>query len=113
MPVPATVLLLGCISLILVLANTQTMTMELLTTEDYNKLPHVPPDQKYTYGTEHASQFGELYLPQAGAGSGPLPVVVVIHGGCYLEEYPLGPLAASSAALRCAAYRTPGPCPAI
>ena len=38
---------------------------------------------KIAYGTEPL-QFGELHVP---AGGGPFPVVVFIHGGCWLAEY--------------------------
>ena len=38
---------------------------------------------KIAYGTDPL-QFGELHVP---AGEGPFPVVVFIHGGCWLAEY--------------------------
>lgn len=44
------------------------------------------PDHKIAYGKE-ASQYGELWLPPATT-KGPLPVVVLIHGGCWLAELP-------------------------
>ena len=44
----------------------------------------------------HAHQFGELRLP---SGSGPHPVALVIHGGCWLAEYDLGHVASLAAAL--------------
>jgi acetyl esterase/lipase len=55
------------------------------------------PDHKIAYG-EDASQFGELWLP---AGKGPHPVVLMIHGGCWLASLP-GPelLAYQADALR-------------
>ena len=33
-----------------------------------------------------ADQYGELRLP---SGSGPFPVAVLLHGGCWLEDYDL------------------------
>jgi acetyl esterase/lipase len=41
--------------------------------------------QRIVYGAG-PSQFGELWLP---AGGGPLPVAVLVHGGCWQAEYGL------------------------
>jgi acetyl esterase/lipase len=49
-------------------------------------LPRPEPDLRLTYGDEQLN-FGELRLPD---GPGPFPVVMVIHGGCWLAEYDLG-----------------------
>ena len=46
-------------------------------------LPHGEPDQVLRYG-EAAPQFAELWLP---AGASPAPVVVFIHGGCWLNAF--------------------------
>jgi len=43
-------------------------------------------DYRIAYGAGPA-QYGELWLPPA-RGSGPLPVVVLIHGGCWVSDYP-------------------------
>jgi len=40
--------------------------------------------ERIAYG-EHPSQFGELWLPDAP--DGPLPVVVLVHGGFWRERY--------------------------
>lgn len=45
--------------------------------------PQVRADARIAYGTEPA-QVAELFLPK---GAGPHPVVVLIHGGCFLTEY--------------------------
>jgi hypothetical protein len=42
----------------------------------------VPAGQRIAYGSDPL-QFGELRLP---AGSGPHPVVVAVHGGCWLAQ---------------------------
>ncbi len=44
------------------------------------------PDHKIAYGKD-ALQYGELWLPPAGS-KGPLPVVVLIHGGCWRADLP-------------------------
>lgn len=45
-----------------------------------------PAPERVAYGPA-ASQFGELWLPQAGVA--PAPVVMMIHGGCWFESYGL------------------------
>ena len=47
------------------------------------------PDHVIAYGP-HALQTGELWLPQPAAApaNAALPVVVLIHGGCWLSDYP-------------------------
>jgi len=53
------------------------------------------PDARIEYGPEEL-QFGYLRLP---AGSGPHPVVVIIHGGCWLSQYDLEHIGAAAEAL--------------
>ncbi len=53
-----------------------------LSPSDIDRLPSAAADARLTYGPE-PEQFGELRLP---AGSGRVPVVVVIHGGCWVAE---------------------------
>jgi acetyl esterase/lipase len=57
--------------------------------------PRHAPDQKIAYGKDQL-QYGDLYLPK---GDGPHPVVVLIHGGCWLAELPgpelMDPMAAA------------------
>ncbi|HPG06420.1 MAG TPA: alpha/beta hydrolase [Saprospiraceae bacterium] len=43
------------------------------------------PDFVYPYAGEDTLQFGELWLPNHGSSH---PVVVLIHGGCWLDQYP-------------------------
>jgi hypothetical protein len=62
--------------------------MPLLTPDDYTNFPEVAPDFTVAYG-DHPLQFGDLYLPQSTA---PHPIVILIHGGCYREQYNLKPL---------------------
>jgi acetyl esterase/lipase len=63
----------------------------LLTVDDYMALPEAPADHRLAYGPG-PEQFGDLYLP---AGTGPHPVAIALHGGCWRARYglePLGPL---------------------
>lgn len=50
---------------------------------DMDDLAKSPAGEKHAYGSE-ALQFGELSLPE---GAGPFPVVINIHGGCWLSDY--------------------------
>jgi acetyl esterase/lipase len=50
---------------------------------DYLSQPQVKADARIAYGPAPA-QVVDLFLPK---GPGPHPVVVLIHGGCYLAEY--------------------------
>jgi len=51
---------------------------------------------RIAYGSDPSQQFGELFLPD---GSGPFPLVVLIHGGCWLSRYGLDGTAPLSQAL--------------
>jgi acetyl esterase/lipase len=55
----------------------------LMTPGDLEALPRREPDQRIAYGTE-SSQYGELRIP---AGTGPHPLVILIHGGCFKASY--------------------------
>jgi acetyl esterase/lipase len=55
----------------------------LMTAEDLAALPSRAPDRRITYGAE-ASQYGELRVPP---DTGPHPLVVLIHGGCFKAAY--------------------------
>lgn len=61
-----------------------------------------PGDERIPYG-EDPSQFGQLRLP---SGPGPHPVVVYLHGGCWLSEYDLAHAAHACAALTDAGVAT-------
>jgi acetyl esterase/lipase len=53
-----------------------------LSPRDVDAMPSKPADARVAYGKEPA-QFGDLRLPK---GSGPFPVVVILHGGCWIAE---------------------------
>lgn len=59
-------------------------------------------DERIRYGDD-PSQFGELRLPP---GSGPHPVVVYLHGGCWMAEYDLAHAGHICAALTAAGFAT-------
>ncbi|TAJ74284.1 MAG: alpha/beta hydrolase [Phenylobacterium sp.] len=56
---------------------------EPATVQDYMSQPQAKADAHIAYGPAPA-QAVELFLPKS---AGPHPVVVLIHGGCYLAEY--------------------------
>ena len=69
---------------------------------DVNALPSKPANARVAYGKD-ALQFGDLRLPE---GKGPFPVVVVIHGGCWLSIANLDNTAPMADALRDAGVAT-------
>lgn len=63
----------------------------LLTAQDVVALTAPPPAHRIAYGEDNL-QFGHLRLPK---GEGPHPVVIFVHGGCWLSRYDIahvGPL---------------------
>ncbi|MBU1377817.1 MAG: alpha/beta hydrolase [Alphaproteobacteria bacterium] len=56
---------------------------EPATVQDYLNQPQAKADVRIAYGVEPA-QIVDLFLPK---GPGKHPVVVLIHGGCYLAQY--------------------------
>jgi acetyl esterase/lipase len=54
-----------------------------MTLQDYLALTGPAPARRVAYGAAPA-QYAELFLPE---GSGPFPVVVLIHGGCWTVQY--------------------------
>lgn len=67
----------------------------VMTAADALALERPRPDHRLSYGDDRL-QYGELRLP---GGEGPHPVVIVIHGGCWLAEYDLGYISAFADAL--------------
>jgi len=65
-------------------AESQSLTFRQIL--DRPELATTRPDHRIAYGQD-APQYGELWLPPAGAKD-PLPVVVLIHGGCWLADLP-------------------------
>lgn len=67
----------------------------VMTSKDLVKLPVPAADKRIQYGPLPL-QFGDLRMPQ---GKGPFPLVIVVHGGCWLSAYDLSYLASFCAAL--------------
>jgi acetyl esterase/lipase len=74
----------------------------LLQFADVQRLPSAPLGRRIAYGAL-PDQFGELRVPK---GRGPHPVVVLIHGGCWLESINLDHLGHLAAALTADGYAT-------
>jgi acetyl esterase/lipase len=73
-----------------------------MSASDLVALPQPEADHRLPYG-EEPLQFGDLRLPD---GEGPYPVVIVIHGGCWLAEYDLSYMSALAEALTAAGVAT-------
>lgn len=67
----------------------------LLTADDIASFVEPPVDARIRYGDDPL-QFGDLRLPP---GSGPHPVAIFVHGGCWLSEYDIGHSGKLTAAL--------------
>jgi acetyl esterase/lipase len=74
----------------------------LMSTGEALALPRPAPDHRLSYGPDEFN-FGELRLPE---GDGPFPVVMVIHGGCWLAAYDLGYISGLAAELTRAGFAT-------
>lgn len=80
----------------------QEQQPNLVTWQEIAALPVPPADKLIPYGPD-SLQFGELRLPK---GEGPFPVVVVVHGGCWLSAYDRQYMAHLSEQLTQAGYAT-------
>lgn len=67
----------------------------LLTSADLENFENPPADERIQFG-DGPLQFGDLRVPPGG---GPHPVIVFIHGGCWLAEYDIGHSSKLTAAL--------------
>lgn len=79
----------------MLLAPVSVTAQTLLTAQDVVALRAPEPTARIAYGDE-ALQFGHLRLP---GGAGPHPVVIFIHGGCWLAEYDIAHVGAIEQAI--------------
>lgn len=68
-------------TLAMTLAQAQLLTFKNI----LERVDQPKPNHKIAYGS-HADQYGELWLPKKN--DAPLPVVVLIHGGCWRADLP-------------------------
>lgn len=80
----------------------QDQKPKLVTWQDIEALPAPAEGTRIAYGSD-SLQFGILRLPE---GEGPFPMVIVVHGGCWLSDYNLEYMSHLSAALTKAGYAT-------
>ncbi len=71
----------ACCAAVALATSASAATTQLLDWPDLLARPMPAPTEKIAYGPG-AAQFGELWLPQ---GRGPFPVVLMVHGGCWLS----------------------------
>lgn len=73
---------------------------QLISSSDLAALPSPAPDHRIAYG-DGPLQFGNLRLPR---GDGPFPVVLFVHGGCWLSEFDITHVASLEQAFADAGY---------
>ena len=81
--------------LALLLGAALAQPARILTSADLASFESPEPDERVAYGDDPL-QFGELRLPE---GTGPHPVVILIHGGCWLSEFDITHLRKLAAAV--------------
>lgn len=59
------------------------VAIDIMDSSALQSFPNPPADHIISYGQD-SLQFGELRLP---SGEGPFPVLLLIHGGCWLAQY--------------------------
>lgn len=71
------------VAIVMALVMVGTIRCNATDLEDYLQLRGPAPTETFRYGSG-ASQMAEFFRPR---GDGPFPVVVLIHGGCWLSRY--------------------------
>jgi acetyl esterase/lipase len=88
------------LALVVLSAATPARAQQPVTFDSVASLAAPPPTHRIAYGPD-SLQFGHLRLPK---GLGPHPVVIFIHGGCYLSRYSISHAAALEQALADSGY---------
>lgn len=83
-------------------AAAPSATGEIMNAKDLLALARPPADRRIPYG-DLPQTFGDLRVP---TGAGPHPVVLLVHGGCWLAEYDLEHLSSLAAAFTAAGFAT-------
>jgi acetyl esterase/lipase len=89
--------ILACASVAIPLATAPIDAQRLLTSRDLASLTAPPPTERIQYGPGPL-QFGRLRLPKR-AGAGRHPVLVFIHGGCWVSAFDIAHAAALEQAI--------------
>lgn len=98
------------LTLLLFLSLPQQMVLagDPLSYQELTQLPQPPAVEPIAYGPDK-QQFGELRLPAADIQAGvqqALPVVVILHGGCWFSEYDIAHIRPLAQAITKLGYAT-------
>ena len=70
-----------CLLLLLVLGGAALAEEQHISSQEMLALPPLEDAQRLPYGVD-SLQFGDLRVP---SGTGPFPVAIIVHGGCWLS----------------------------
>lgn len=90
-----TLLVIALMTTLTLNATAEPAPPEIMTAAALADFPNPEADHVIAYGDDPL-QFGELRLPE---GEGPFPVVVYLHGGCWMSEYDIAHSRVLTAAL--------------
>ena len=90
----------GALACALVVAAHAAHAQRLIQSSELGSLAAGPPDQRIQYGSAPL-QFGNLRLPK---GNGPHPLVIFIHGGCWLSAFDIAHTGSAEQALADSGY---------
>ena len=79
--------------------------MENVGYNDVTALEHSAADHKLVYGQDDpALQYGLLWIPREAVDGGSAPLIILIHGGCWLNAYDIQHSLPLASALAAAGY---------
>ena len=70
-------------ALLLCLLPWPLLAQRPISPRDLDTMPSRPPTARIAYGSD-SLHFGDLRVPE---GTGPFPVAIIIHGGCWLSRF--------------------------